>query len=95
MLPTLEVERRDMVFIPIGADKGDCPRCIEGVLRREHEVEKQHKVREGYQCDTCGRHFIEGFSLRFDGRRFSYNNRPSIPGRYFVEADVTGLDPVY
>ena len=52
-------EKRELVFIPFGADKGDCPFCYPGVLRREGAVENRFNVKEGYVCDHCGTMFVE------------------------------------
>ena len=75
------VERKDLVYIPYGADKGDCPHCLEGVLERDSTVESMFKVREGYKCDICCRNFIEGI--------FVVSRKPwekGVSRRYFMEA---------
>ncbi len=59
----------ELLYIPYGADKGDCPYCFYGVLRREEEVEEKYKVNEGYICPTCGAMFTETFKRYF--RRIS------------------------
>jgi len=55
----------ELLYIPYGADKGDCPYCYHGVLRREEEVEQKYKVKEGYICPTCGAMFTELFGRNF------------------------------
>lgn len=55
----------DLVYVPYGADKGDCPHCFYGVLRRESDVEKEYKVNEGYLCPRCGAVFLEVFKRNF------------------------------
>ncbi len=56
---------KELLYIPYGADKGDCPYCFYGVLRREEEVEIKYKVKEGYMCPTCGAQFTEFFKRNF------------------------------
>lgn len=72
----MEVNYKELVFIPSGADKGDCPYCSTGVLARDSQVEQEHCVREGYVCDTCGRHYIEAV--------FAYHGMCDCGRRYFV-----------
>ena len=55
-----------VVYIPDGADKGDCPYCFFGVLYRDAELQEQHTVAELYTCDLCREHFIENYKY---GRR--------------------------
>lgn len=55
----------ELLYIPYGADKGDCPYCFYGVLRREEEVENKYNVREGYICPNCGAMFTELFKRNF------------------------------
>ncbi len=96
MLPTLDVERDKMVYIPYNSDKGDCPYCKDGVLRREPAVERTFHVQEGYQCDTCSRFFIEGINFHFPNRHYtSYYDRRSTSCRYFVEVKGSIGEAVY
>lgn len=60
-----ECNCNELVYIPYGAEKGDCPHCYCGVLRREVEVENKYKVKEGYICYKCGAMFIEVFPRNF------------------------------
>lgn len=55
----------ELLYIPYGAEKGDCPYCSRGVLRREEEVESKYKVNEGYICPDCGAVFTELFGRNF------------------------------
>jgi len=63
MSSVLNLDRKYLIYIPHGADKGDCPFCQEGVLGRESQVERTFRVAEGYRCDLCGRAFIETIYL--------------------------------
>lgn len=60
-----EYDLKDLVYIPFGADKGDCPYCYYGVLRRDEGIETKYSVREGYICPRCGVIFTELFKRRF------------------------------
>lgn len=60
-----DYNHEDLVYVPYGADKGDCPHCFYGVLRRDAEVEKRYNVNEGYLCIKCGALFIEIFKRNF------------------------------
>lgn len=51
--------KKEMVYIPFGADKGDCPYCINGVLQRDDNVEKNYDSKEGYVCPICVTPFLE------------------------------------
>jgi hypothetical protein len=55
------------VYIPHGAEKGDCPYCFTGVLFRNVDKEAVLGVRELYTCASCGIDFVENFSV---GRRY-------------------------
>lgn len=78
-MPTLRIPD-ECVYVPLGADKGDCPFCQEGVLGRNLEMQKLYKVDEAYQCDICGRIYIEGIRLMF-----RFPEYLGIPRRCFVE----------
>ncbi len=52
-------DSKELVYVPFGAEKGDCPFCFHGVLRREKNVEIRFNVREGYICGMCGALYIE------------------------------------
>lgn len=69
------------VYIPRGADKGDCLNCSTGVLFRDETVEEAFDVKEGYRCDKCHTPFIEGYLVI---KRKPWENR--IPRRYFITA---------
>jgi len=58
---------RELVYIPYGAEKGDCPYCHTGVLRREEVVQSAFKRKEGYICAKCGTVFLE-IGGRYYGR---------------------------
>jgi len=45
---------KNLVYIPYGAEKGDCPFCFTGVLRRDPDVEELYLMKEGYICARCG-----------------------------------------
>jgi len=60
-------DHRELVYIPMGAEKGDCPYCFSGVLRRENEVQEAFKCKEGYICAQCGTVFLE-LGNRYYGR---------------------------
>lgn len=49
----------ELVYIPFGAEKGDCPFCFLGVLRREEDVQRVYKCKEGYICAKCGTVFLD------------------------------------
>ena len=57
---------KELVYIPYGSDKGDCPYCLKGVLRRDENIERKLEVKEGYLCTTCWSSFTEV------GRRYFY-----------------------
>jgi hypothetical protein len=63
----------DLVYIPVGAEKGDCPHCYVGVLRREEEVQDVFHCREGYICANCGAIFLEK-QPRYYGRVAVWKN---------------------
>lgn len=67
--------KKELVFIPYGADKGDCPFCGY-VLRREGTVENRFNVKEGYVCDHCGTLFVELHGRYF--RRIAVDKRFSV-----------------
>jgi hypothetical protein len=69
------------VYIPRGADKGDCLNCSTGVLYRDKTVEEAFGTKEGYRCDTCGTPFVEGYLII---KRNPWEKR--IPRRYFTTA---------
>lgn len=50
---------KELVYIPTGAEKGDCPYCFKGVLRRDGVVQKMYGCKEGYICADCGTVFLE------------------------------------
>jgi hypothetical protein len=50
---------KELVLIPYGADKGDCPFCFYGVLGRDTLIETKFNVKEGYSCDKCSSMFLE------------------------------------
>lgn len=52
-------DSKELVYVPFGADKGDCPFCYSGVLIREKKVETRFNVREGYVCSLCGAIYVE------------------------------------
>ena len=79
----MEVNYKELVYIPAGADKGDCPYCSTGVLARDQEVEQSEQVREGYICDTCGRHFIKAV--------VAYRGQCDCDSRHFVNVSDTVL----
>ena len=54
-----------LIYIPYGAEKGDCPYCYYGVLRRDPDVERIYKIKEGYICAKCGTVYEELFGRRF------------------------------
>jgi hypothetical protein len=84
-MKTTRMDPKDLVFIPYGADKGDCPFCNSGVLARDIYVENSFCVREGYSCDICGTAFIEAVqAFRSTG----------LDTRYFVGVGQ-GLNGVY
>jgi len=60
-------EEKELVYIPYGAEKGDCPYCFTGVLRREEDVQEQFHSKEGYICAKCGAVFLE-LGNRYYGR---------------------------
>lgn len=60
-----ECDCNDLVYIPFGAEKGDCPHCHYGVLRREGFVEDKYNVKEGYICVNCGAMFVEAVPRNF------------------------------
>ena len=62
-----EYDRQNLIYIPMGAEKGDCPYCYTGVLRREDEVQNTYKCKEGYICAGCGTVFLE-LGNRYYGR---------------------------
>ncbi len=82
------LDKKVMVYIPVGADKGDCPFCITGVLARNSNIEKTLRVPEAYQCDTCARPFIEGIYMSFHGISRT-------PRRFFLEAPDFFYDDIY
>lgn len=51
--------KKEYIYIPYGADKGDCLYCPRGVLRRDEQVENSFEAREGYICPECGTVFLE------------------------------------
>ena len=59
--------RNELVYIPMGAEKGDCPYCYVGVLRREDDVQQAYNCKEGYICAECGTVFLE-LGNRYYGR---------------------------
>jgi hypothetical protein len=61
----------NLVYIPYGAEKGDCPYCFTGVLRREEEVQNKFSCKEGYICAQCGVVFLEK-QRRYFGKITSY-----------------------
>jgi len=60
-------ERQELVYIPYGAEKGDCPFCYKGVLRRDGNVQRTFNCKEGYICAECGTVFLE-LGQRYYGR---------------------------
>lgn len=84
------IPRKECVFIPVGSERGDCPYCDSGVLVRDYETEKQGRyIKEQYQCDTCGRTFIEGMNtVRTSPWTRHYKGYLH---RYFIDADLIGL----
>jgi len=56
---------KSLVYIPYGAEKGDCPFCSFGVLRRDKDVESLYKMKEGYICAKCGCVYDEIFGRYF------------------------------
>jgi hypothetical protein len=62
-----EYDRRMLVYIPTRAEKGDCPYCYTGVLRRDDDVQRVFNCKEGYICAECGTVFLE-FGNRYYGR---------------------------
>lgn len=58
---------QELVYIPMGAEKGDCPYCYTGVLRREGDVQEVFQCKEGYICAECGTVFLE-LGNRYYGR---------------------------
>jgi len=68
--------KENLVYVPMGADKGDCPHCNGGVLRRENTVQESFSVREGYICARCGTVFIESDYRRYFKRVAAWG-RPS------------------
>ena len=69
------------VYIPAGSDKGDCPHCLDGVLFRDYDIEKNFRTGEVYQCDICSRYYIEGININ----EWRANYKKSLR-RYFIEA---------
>lgn len=69
------------IFIPVGAEKGDCCVCSTGVLYRSETVEEAFGTKEGYRCDKCRTPFIEGYLVV---KRKPWEKR--IPRRYFTIA---------
>ena len=67
-----EHDCQELIYIPMGAEKGDCPYCYTGVLRREDEVQKVFNCKEGYICAGCGTIFLE-HSNRYYGRVAVWN----------------------
>jgi len=61
------LDKKDLVYIPMGADKGDCPYCTTGVLRRDPDVEKIYNEREAYICARCGVIYVEMIKRYFKG----------------------------
>jgi len=61
-------DNKELVYVPWGADKGDCPYCDKGVLRRDEKTEEIFRVSEGYVCDLCRTRFTEL------ARRYFYRN---------------------
>ena len=51
--------RKEFIYIPYGAEKGDCIYCKHGVLRREKQVEESFESREDYICAHCRAVFLE------------------------------------
>jgi hypothetical protein len=73
------VPTKEMVFIPILAEKGDCPFCRNGVLCKDYSNEKE----EEYYCDVCDRVFIERRGkYRLDWR----DKRPK--NRFFIYEEM-------
>jgi len=64
-------DKKELVYIPYGAEKGDCPFCSAGVLRRDYRIEEIYKSREGYICPVCGTIFSELCNRLF--RRIAVN----------------------
>lgn len=62
MSPILSMDKKNMVYIPVGAEKGDCPFC-EGVLYRDSKSESDFRVPEAYTCDCCSSRFFESIYL--------------------------------
>lgn len=58
-------DQKELVYIPMGAEKGDCPFCYHGVLRRDPKVEDIYDLREGYICAECGIVYGEIFNRFF------------------------------
>lgn len=56
---------KNLVYIPFGAEKGDCPFCYYGILRRDPDVEKLYQIEEGYICAKCGCVYDEVFGRYF------------------------------
>ena len=56
---------KELVYIPTGAEKGDCPYCYHGVLRRDPTVEQIYDTKEGYICANCGIVYDELFRRFF------------------------------
>lgn len=71
----LAYSKKEYVYIPFGADKGDCIYCPTGVLRRDEEVESVFNKREGYICPDCGAVFLEHSNRYF--------KRVAVWGRFF------------
>lgn len=61
---------KELIYIPTGAEKGDCPYCFSGVLRRDDRVQNMYKCKEGYICAGCGTVFLE-VGHRYFGRSAS------------------------
>jgi len=74
-------DKTQFIYVPRGADKGDCVVCSTGVLFRDQTVEETFGTKEGYRCDTCNTPFIEGY-LTIDRRPWETR----IPRRYFTKA---------
>ena len=51
--------KKEYIYIPYGAEKGDCMYCRKGVLRKDVQVEMTFGSKEGYICPDCGAVFLE------------------------------------
>jgi hypothetical protein len=65
LIERCDYDQKELVYIPMGAEKGDCPYCYYGVLRRDPQVEEIYNLREGYICAKCGVVYAELYNRFF------------------------------